>query len=89
MGEFARELAGGRSLTGALAAAQRTAIDFDVPAGARSGWIVMSDGEMVPVPGGIERRGAVREAIVWALGACVVAVALVAAYWWSPRLFPR
>jgi CHAT domain-containing protein len=89
MGEFSKEVARGGSLAGALAAAQRTAIDAGTPTGAWAGWVVLGDGEIVPVPGGVARIGGVREAIVWALAALVMTAALVAVYLSLRRIFLR
>lgn len=49
---LAGEVARGRSLSAALAAAQRSLIDEGAPAASWAGLVVLGDGELVPVPGG-------------------------------------
>jgi CHAT domain-containing protein len=72
---FYRHLAAGASVAGALAAAQRDRLAAGAPGAAWAGLVVLGDGDLVPVPGGVRRAGAgVRAAI----GAAVV-LALVAA----------
>ena len=66
---FYLHLADGDSVAAALAAAQRDRLAAGAPAYAWAGVVVLGDGDQVPVPGGVPRRG-------WGTAAAVVAGAL-------------
>lgn len=75
MGEMASRLGSGRRVAGALAGAQRAMLGRGAPASAWAGFVVMGDGDAVPIPerpGDILRRGPV----AWA-GLVLVLIATV------------
>ena len=87
MEEFARELAGGRTVAAALTSAKRTLIRGGAPAAAWAGLVVLGEGDQVPLPGGRSRRiGAVTAALASALVLGALAVMVVLAL--RPRRRP-
>lgn len=52
MEPFSRELARGKSVAAALAAAKRSRIDAGAPTAAWAGLVVLGDGDVVPIPDG-------------------------------------
>jgi len=72
---FYRHLGKGRSVAAALQAAQRDMIKDGAPAAAWAGLVVLGDGDLVPLPGG--RKGWYVPVWAWALGAGVLAAALL------------
>ena len=84
---FYVHLGEGRSVTGALHAAQRDRIAAGAPAYAWAGLMVLGDGDIVPLPGG-RQSVEIDPRIVTALGAAaflLAACALGWAVWRSPR----
>ena len=52
LSSFARSLGRGRSVAGALSAAQRDAVDAGMPAASWAGLVVLGDGDLRPLPAG-------------------------------------
>jgi CHAT domain-containing protein len=77
---FYRALAAGHSVSGALTASQRELQRRGAPAAAWAGVVVLGDGALVPVPGGV-RPSPTRRFQVW----ISVAILVGALVWWLRR----
>jgi len=76
MREFSGQLATGRSLAAALAAARRSRIAAGAPAEAWAGLVVLGDGDLVPLPGGRSRLERHAGAILVVTGVMLLAILL-------------
>jgi CHAT domain-containing protein len=87
---FYRHLAEGRSLAAALAAAERDRIDEGAPTAAWAGFVVLGDGDLVPIPGGRSWIDLNREGLALAAAlAILLALALALRHRRSGRGFFR
>jgi hypothetical protein len=80
---FYAHLAEGRSVAGALRAAQSDRIATGAPAYAWAGLVVLGDGDLIPLPGG--RRWLNLPAWAWVAG--LVLLGLVPLAWRKARIF--